>query len=102
VVQQLNGSVEVPRHAKLSNRELEVLRRIVAGQRSTDIAQALSLSVKTISTHKTRIMAKLQLDSTAALIRYGMEHRLHGEESPAGWDGEAADGPANTRPDTLN
>ena len=84
VVQQLNGSVEVPRHARLSNRELEVLRGIVAGQRSTDIAQALNLSVKTISTHKTRIMDKLQLDSTAALIRYGMEHRLHGEEPPAG------------------
>ena len=102
VVQQLNGSVEVPRHAKLSNRELEVLRGIVAGQRSTDIAQALNLSVKTISTHKTRIMDKLQLDSTAALIRYGMEHRLHGEEPPAGWDAEPADGPASTRPGTLS
>ena len=98
VVQQLNGSVEVPRHAKLSNRELEVLRRIVAGQRSTDIAQALNLSVKTISTHKTRIMDKLQLDSTAALIRYGMEHRLHGEEPPAGWDGEPADEPGQHPP----
>lgn len=102
VVQQLNGSVEVPRHAKLSNRELEVLRRIVAGERATDIAQALNLSVKTISTHKTRIMDKLQLDSTAALIRYGMEHRLHGEEPPAGWDAEPADGPASTRPGTLS
>ena len=102
VVQQLNGSVEVPRHARLSNRELEVLRGIVAGQRSTDIAQALNLSVKTISTHKTRIMDKLQLDSTAALIRYGMEHRLHGEEPPAGWDGEPADGPASTRPGALS
>lgn len=102
VVRQLNGSVEVPRHAKLSNRELEVLRRIVAGQRSTDIAQALNLSVKTISTHKTRIMDKLQLDSTAALIRYGMEHRLHGEEPPAGWSVEPSDEPVSTRPGTLS
>lgn len=101
VVQQLNGSVEVPHHARLSNRELEVLRRIVAGQRSTDIAEALNLSVKTISTHKTRIMDKLQLTSTAALIRYGMEHRLHGEEPPA-WPEEARDGPASTRPGTLD
>ena len=79
VVQQLNGSVEVPRHAKLSNRELEVLRRIVAGQRSTDIADALHLSVKTISTHKTRIMEKLQVHSTAALVRYGIENGLCGD-----------------------
>jgi DNA-binding NarL/FixJ family response regulator len=102
VVQQLNGRIDVPLHAKLSNRELEVLRRIVAGQRSTDIAEALNLSVKTISTHKTRIMDKLQLTSTAALIRYGMEHRLHGEDPPADWPDEAADGPASTRPGTLS
>lgn len=101
VVQQLNGSVDVPRHAQLSNRELEVLRRIVAGQRSTDIANALHLSVKTISTHKTRIMEKLQLTSTAALIRYSMEHRLHGEDPPAAWLDDPADWPASTTPGTL-
>ncbi|MBE0548638.1 MAG: response regulator transcription factor, partial [Rubrivivax sp.] len=94
VVQQLNGSVDVPRHAQLSNRELEVLRRIVAGQRSTDIANALHLSVKTISTHKTRIMEKLQLTSTAALVRYAMERRLHGEDPPAAWPDDPADWPA--------
>ena len=102
VVQQLNGRIDAPLHTKLSNRELEVLRRIVAGQRSTDIALALSLSVKTISTHKTRIMDKLQLDSTAALIRYGREHRLHGEEPPASWAEDARDGPASTRPSALD
>jgi DNA-binding NarL/FixJ family response regulator len=80
VVQQLNGSVDVPRHARLSDRELEVLRRIVAGQRSTEIAEALRLSPKTISTHKTRIMEKLQLTSTASLVRYGVEHGLCGDE----------------------
>jgi len=101
VVQQLNGSVEVPRHAQLSNRELEVLRRIVAGQRSTDIASALHLSVKTISTHKARIMDKLQLTSTAALIRYGMEHRLHGEDPPAAWHGGATDWSDSTSPAKL-
>jgi DNA-binding NarL/FixJ family response regulator len=102
VVQQLNGSVEVPRHATLSNRELEVLRRIVAGERSTDIAEALHLSVKTISTHKTRILEKLQLTSTAALIRYGMEHRLHGEEAPAAWAAEEQEAAATTRPGRLD
>jgi two-component system, NarL family, invasion response regulator UvrY len=76
MVQQLNGATAAPRHAQLSNRELEVLRRIVAGQRLSDIANELHLSIKTISTHKRRIQDKLQLPSMAALIRYGMEHDL--------------------------
>jgi two-component system invasion response regulator UvrY len=76
VVHQLNGVAQAPQHADLSDRELEVLRRIVAGQRPTDIAKALHLSVKTVSTHKSRIQEKLQLPSMAALIRYGLEHQL--------------------------
>jgi two-component system, NarL family, invasion response regulator UvrY len=76
VVQALNGAQAVPKHAQLSNRELEVLRRIVAGQRLSDIADDLHLSIKTISTHKRRIQDKLHLPSMAALIRYGMEHGL--------------------------
>jgi len=76
VVQQLNGATQAPRHAQLSDRELEVLQRIVAGQRPTEIALALHLSVKTVSTHKSRIQDKLQLPNTAALIRYGLEHQL--------------------------
>jgi two-component system, NarL family, invasion response regulator UvrY len=76
VVLQLNGASAAPSHAQLSDRELEVLRRIVAGERLTDIAEALHLSVKTVSTHKSRIQEKLQLPTMAALIRYGMEHGL--------------------------
>jgi len=82
VVQQLNGAVEVPRHAQLSSRELDVLQRIVSGERLTDIAAKLHLSIKTVSTHKARIQEKLQLPSMAALIRYGLEHRL--DRSPSG------------------
>jgi len=80
VVQQLNGATQAPRHAQLSDREMEVLQRIVAGQRPTEIAEALHLSVKTVSTHKTRIQEKLQLPNTAALIRYGLEHQLGAPE----------------------
>ena len=76
VVQQLNGSAEVPRHERLSDRELEVLRRVVAGERLGDIADALHLSIKTVSTHKRRIQDKLGLPTTAALVRYGMEQGL--------------------------
>lgn len=81
VVQQLSGDVGVPRHAQLSDRELEVLRHIVAGERMTDIADALHLSVKTVSTHKTRILDKLQLPNMAALIRYGLENGFAADDS---------------------
>jgi DNA-binding NarL/FixJ family response regulator len=84
VVQQLNGVVNVPRHSELSDRELEVLQRIVDGQRLTQIAEALHLSVKTVSTHKSRILEKLQLPNTAALIRYGFENQLEKSESGFG------------------
>lgn len=84
VVQQLAGMARSPRHTELSDRELDVLRRIVAGQRITDIAEALHLSVKTISTHKARIQDKLQLTSMAALIRYGIEHRIGVDDSAFG------------------
>jgi DNA-binding NarL/FixJ family response regulator len=76
VVQQLNGQCAAPRINVLSNRELEILQRIVAGQRPVDIAESLHLSIKTVSTHKRHILEKLQLDSTAALIRFGLEHHL--------------------------
>lgn len=84
VVQQLSGVSAAPRHAELSDRELDVLQRIVAGQRLTDIAEALHLSVKTVSTHKARIQEKLNLPSTAALIRYGFEHQLDKTDSGFG------------------
>jgi two-component system invasion response regulator UvrY len=76
VVQQLNGRVEVPRHTRLTDRELEIMRRLVSGRRLVDIARELHLSVKTVSTHKTRIQEKLQLPNLAALVRYGLEHQL--------------------------
>ncbi len=76
VVQQLNGRIPAAPIQALSNRELEVLRRIVSGQRPVDIARELHLSIKTVSTHKRRVLEKLDLDSTAALIRFGLEHQL--------------------------
>lgn len=76
VVLQLNGAHEPARHTQLSDRELEVLQRLVAGHRPTEIAKALHLSVKTVSTHKSRILDRLQLPNMAALIRYGMEQGL--------------------------
>lgn len=66
---------ELP-HERLSNRELDILRRLAGGDRPTDIALALHISVKTVSTHKARILARLQLANAAALVRYAVEHHL--------------------------
>jgi DNA-binding NarL/FixJ family response regulator len=52
------------------------MRLLVEGLGPTEIGQRLHLSVKTVSTHKTRILDKLNLGSTAELVRYAMEHRL--------------------------
>jgi DNA-binding NarL/FixJ family response regulator len=76
MVLAFNGAQAPAGHTLLSDRELDVLRRLTAGQRPTEIARALHLSVKTVSTHKSRIQEKLGLPSTAALIRYGLEHEL--------------------------
>ena len=77
VVQQLSGETQAPTHAALSDRELDVLQRIVGGQRLTDIALTLHLSIKTVSTHKSHIQDKLKLPNMAALIRYGLENNLN-------------------------
>ena len=65
-----------PTHAELSNREFEVLIRIVRGVSLTDISKEFNLSIKTISTHKTHILTKLGLTSQADLVRYAIEHKL--------------------------
>ena len=72
---------DAPLHDALSDREYEVLRRIVAGGTVTDIAEALNVSVKTISTHKARILQKLNLSGTADLVRYAIEHGLTDEQA---------------------
>ena len=63
-------------HETLSDREFEVLRLLVEGLGPTEIGERLHLSVKTVSTHKTRILEKLNLGSTAELVRYALEHKL--------------------------
>jgi DNA-binding NarL/FixJ family response regulator len=67
---------ERPAHEALSDREFEVLRLLVEGLGPTEIAERLHLSVKTVSTHKTRIQEKLNVGSTAELVRYALEQKL--------------------------
>jgi len=63
-------------HEALSDREFEVMRLLVEGLGPTEIGERLHLSVKTVSTHKTRILEKLGLGSTAELVRYALDHKL--------------------------
>ena len=72
----LISTIEKSPHEALSDREFEVMRLLVEGLGPTDIAARLHLSVKTVSTHKTRILEKLNLKSTAELVRYALEHKL--------------------------
>ena len=70
------ASGDGPPHARLSDREFEVLKLLAGGASPTDIARQLHLSVKTVSTHKTRLLEKLGLGGTAELVRYALEHKL--------------------------
>ncbi len=67
---------ERPAHALLSEREFSVFERLVQGASVNEIAQQLALSNKTISTHKARLMQKMNVSSMADLVRYAMEHKL--------------------------
>jgi len=70
-----NESSQAP-HLGLSARELEILNLIVQGVSLTEIGEKLFLSVKTISTYRTRLLAKLGLESNADLVRYALRHEL--------------------------
>ena len=63
-------------HQLLSDRELEVMRMIASGKSLTDIAEILHVSVKTVSTYRSRCLLKMQMQSNADLVRYALEHKL--------------------------
>jgi two-component system invasion response regulator UvrY len=66
------GELKTPFHPVLSPRELDVLIFLAAGKTVAEIASELSLSPKTISTYRTRLLTKLNLRTTSELIRYGI------------------------------
>jgi two-component system, NarL family, invasion response regulator UvrY len=65
-----------PLHASLSDREFDVLRFIASGQTVGEIAGRLSLSVKTVSTYRTRILEKMRLKNNAELMQYVLTNHL--------------------------
>jgi DNA-binding NarL/FixJ family response regulator len=72
---------DAPPHTTLTDREFQVLRLLVCGKSVTEVAQGLNLSIKTISTHKARLMQKLGVANSSELYRYAMEHRLTDDAS---------------------
>jgi DNA-binding NarL/FixJ family response regulator len=66
---------ELP-HARLSDREFQIFEKIIAGARLTDIAGELNLSIKTVSTHKSRILLKMNMTSDTDLVRYAIAKGL--------------------------
>lgn len=75
-VSDASGKSEGLPHARLTDREYGIFSRIVRGESLTDIAEELSLSIKTVSTHKSRILAKMGLSNQVDLVRYAVDHRL--------------------------
>ncbi|HEV3216695.1 MAG TPA: response regulator transcription factor [Vicinamibacterales bacterium] len=65
-----------PLHASLSDREFDVLRSIASGQTVGEIADRLSLSVKTVSTYRARILEKMRLKNNAELMHYVLTNHL--------------------------
>jgi len=69
-------------HKHLSDREFEVFQLLVGGRSVSEIATQLHLSVKTVSTHKTRILQKMSAQSVADLVRYAIRHHLSPDAPP--------------------
>jgi DNA-binding NarL/FixJ family response regulator len=80
VAEQLALNIMAPNeqllHKQLSDREFEVFSLLVGGKSITEIANNLHLSVKTVSTHKTRIMQKMGMTSLSEMVQYAVAHRL--------------------------
>jgi DNA-binding NarL/FixJ family response regulator len=72
----LTGGAELPAHEQLSERELQVFLRLARGETIGHLALSLSLSAKTVSTYRTRVMEKMQLASNSDLTYYALKAGL--------------------------
>ena len=76
LVSDLRKNHEIYPHASLSDREFEVLCNLGLGKSVSQIAMDLSLSVKTISTHRSKILNKMDMNTNAELVRYALKYKL--------------------------
>jgi two-component system, NarL family, invasion response regulator UvrY len=73
---EATGNAPEPPHRKLSNREFQIFSQLAAGKTVTQIADEIHLSVKTVSTYRTRIMQKMNCSRNAELTAYALRHNL--------------------------
>jgi two-component system invasion response regulator UvrY len=76
LVEDIGGKAQGSGHERLSDREYEVMKGIALGKSVKELAEELTLSVKTVSTYRTRVLEKMHMKSNAELIRYALEHQL--------------------------
>lgn len=76
MVSDLGKDLKKALHETLSDREFQVLCMIATGKGLTEIAEDLNLSVKTVSTHRTRMLKKMRLKNNAEMIHYAIRHGL--------------------------
>ena len=76
LAQQLHRKDDVPPHEQLSEREFQVFLKLARGETAGNIADQLSLSVKTVSTYRTRLMEKMGLTSNSDLTYYALKNGL--------------------------
>lgn len=76
LVSGLNGTGNEPQHTVLSEREFQIFCKLAAGVTVTEIAQKLFLSVKTVSTYRTRILEKMGMRSNADITSYAIKNQL--------------------------
>ncbi len=72
----LHRDTDKPPHETLSERELQICMQLARGQSVSDIARTLSLSVKTVSTYRTRVLEKMKITSNADLTYYAIKNDL--------------------------
>ncbi|MFX1675458.1 response regulator transcription factor [Paraburkholderia sp. A2WS-5] len=76
LVKQLQQPASAFPHTFLTPREFQIFQMLVEGSSINDIAHSLSLSSKTVSTHKANILDKMEIPSTAGLVHYAIQHGL--------------------------
>lgn len=76
LIEELNATGDKALHTTLSDREFQVFIALARGKRITDIARDMRLSIKTVSTFRTRLMKKMNLSTTAEIIHYAIKYHL--------------------------
>jgi DNA-binding NarL/FixJ family response regulator len=78
IIDNVTGAAGQLLHDRLSPRETQVFSMLLAGKRLKEIAAELDISVKTVTTHRSRLMRKLDVEDNLGLYRYGIRNGLIG------------------------